>query len=149
MLTIYVDGDACPVKDEVLRVATRYGLHIYMVSNNGARPVPGGFYHVITVGAGFDAADDWIAEHITPGDIAITADIQLAARCLTKQAAALSPTGRLFTTANIGNALASRSLSAHLRETGESKGHNPTFSKNDRSRFLQELDKLVQQNKSL
>ncbi len=144
MLNIYIDGDACPVKDEIVKVATRYGLAMYMVSNQGAWPRPDANYHVITVGAGFDAADDWIVEHIEASDIAITADIQLAARCLEKGASALAPTGRPFTESNIGSALAMRSLSQYLREAGEIKGHNPSFTKKDRSQFLQALDNLIQ-----
>ena len=91
MLNIYIDGDACPVKDEVVKVATRYGLHMYMVSNQGARPRPEADFHVVTVGSGFDAADHWIVEHIEAADIVITADIQLAGRCLEKGASALAP----------------------------------------------------------
>ena len=144
MLNIYIDGDACPVKDEVVRVAMRYGLHMYMVSNQGARPRSEPNFHVITVGAGFDAADHWIVEHIQEADIVITADIQLAARCLDKGASALAPTGKPFTTSNIGSALAMRSLNQYLREAGEIKGHNASFSKQDRSQFLQALDMLIQ-----
>ena len=147
MLNIYIDADACPVKDEALRVAGRYGLHAYMVSNQGARPRQEPNVHIVTVGAGFDAADHWIVEHIEASDIVITADIQLAARCLDKGASALGPNGRPFTGSNIGAALAMRSLSQHLRETGEIKGHNPSFSKQDRSQFLQALDTLIQKLK--
>ena len=144
MLNIYIDGDACPVKDEIVRVATRYGVHMYMVSNQGKRPEAVNNFHVITVGSGFDAADQWIIEHIQAQDIVITADIQLAARCLDKRANALAPTGRPFTTGNIGSALAMRSLNQYLREAGEIKGYNPGFSKQDRSQFLQALDTLIQ-----
>jgi len=144
MLDIYIDGDACPVKDEIVRVAERYGLVMYMVSNQGARPRPGTHFHVITVGPEFDAADHWIAEHIAARDIVVTADIQLAARCLEKGASALAPTGKPFTPENIGAALAMRSLNQYLRESGEIKGHNAAFSKQDRSQFLQSLDTLIQ-----
>ena len=147
MLNIYIDADACPVKDEALRVAGRYGLQTYMVSNQGARPRREPNVHIVTVGAGFDAADHWIVEHIEASDIVITADIQLAARCLDKGASALGPNGRPFTGGNIGSALAMRSLSQHLRETGEIKGHNPSFPKQDRSQFLQALDTLIQKLK--
>ena len=139
---IYVDSDACPVKDEVLRVAMRYKLEVTMVSNQGMRPLPG--VKQVVVGAEFDAADNWIADHVQSGDIVITADIPLASRSITKGAKALGPNGRIFTPQNIGSALAMRDLNAHLRETGESKGYNPSFSKKDRSDFLQALDKLVQ-----
>jgi uncharacterized protein YaiI (UPF0178 family) len=144
MPNIYIDGDACPVKDEIVKGATRYGLAMYMVSNQGTRPRPVANYHVITVGTGFDAADDWIVEHIEAADIAITADILLAARCLEKGASALAPTGQPFTADNIGNALAMRSLSQYLREAGEMKGNNPSFTRKDRSQFLQALDNLIQ-----
>lgn len=141
-LQIFVDGDACPVKDEVVRVATRYTLQVTIVSNQGMRPVP----HVkqVVVGAKFDEADDWIVEHASAGDIVVTGDIPLAARCIAKGCGALKPNGQLFTTENIGAALAMRELNAHLRETGEMKSYNPTFSKKDRSQFLQTLDTLIQ-----
>lgn len=147
MLNIYVDGDACPVKDEAIRVATRYGLTLYIVSNQGARPRPEANVQIITVDKGFDAADHWIVEHIGANDVAITADIQLAARCLDKGAQALAPNGRLFTASNIGSALAMRALNQHLRETGDGKSYNPIFTKQDRSRFLQTLDGLMQKTK--
>lgn len=147
MLNIYIDGDACPVKEEVVRVAARYRLAMYMVSNQGARPRPEPNFHVIIVGAGFDAADHWIVEHIEASDIVVTADIQLAARCLEKGAGALAPTGKLFTAENIGSALAMRSLNQYLREAGEIKGYNPSFAKEDRSRFLQALDALIQKSR--
>lgn len=147
MLNIYIDSDACPVKDEAVRVAVRYGLPIYLVSNQGARPRSEPNAHIITVGAEFDAADHWIVEHISAHDIVVTADIQLAARCLEKSAHALAPTGKPFTQSNIGTALAMRSLSQYLREAGEIKGHNPSFSKQDRSQFLQALDGLIQKTR--
>lgn len=147
MVNLYIDGDACPVKDEVVQVGMRYGLAIYMVSNQGVRPRPGANFHVVTVGAGFDAADHWIVEHIVANDIVITADIQLAARCLEKGASALGPNGKPFNSGNIGAALAMRSLNQYLRESGEIKGHNPSFSKQDRSQFLQALDALIQKSR--
>lgn len=145
MITIYVDGDACPVKEEVVLVATRHAVEVYMVSNQGLRAstlapnVKG-----IVVGAEFDAADNWIEEHIEAGDIAITADIQLAARCLKKGAQALNPNGQFFSAANIGSALAMRELNQYLREAGEIKGYNQAFSKKDRSQFLQSLHKAIE-----
>jgi uncharacterized protein YaiI (UPF0178 family) len=132
------------VKEEAVRVAGRYALKTFMVSNQGLRAALGPNVQGILVGAEFDAADNWIAEHIGAGDIVITADIQLAARCLKKAAKALGPTGHVFTPENIGAALAMRELNAHLRETGESAGHNRSFSKRDRSQFLQSLDLLIQ-----
>lgn len=144
MLEIYTDGDACPVKEEILRVAERHGLTVYIVSNSGLRPVNSPRVHMIKVDAGADAADDWIAERIGDGDIAVTADILLADRCLKKKAEVISPSGKPFTDANIGNAVASRSISAHLREIGERSSYNPSFSKQDRSRFLQALENSIQ-----
>ncbi|MBI1274993.1 YaiI/YqxD family protein [bacterium] len=147
MLNIYVDGDACPVKDEVMRVAERHALSVYMVSNSGLFRATGPNIHRILVGQGPDAADDWITEHIEAGDIAITADIKLAARCLEKQADVIGPTGKPFTKANIGSALAMREFTAYLREAGEIKGHNPSFTKQDRSQFLQTLEQAIQKRK--
>jgi uncharacterized protein YaiI (UPF0178 family) len=148
MPDIYIDGDACPVKDEALRVAARYGLETYMVSHQGLRASVGQNIHAILVGPEFDAADNWIAEHIGPGDIAITSDIPLADRCLKKGACALGPTGRAFTESSIGSALALRDLNAYLREAGEINGRNAPFSRQDRSRFLQALDALIQKLKA-
>jgi uncharacterized protein YaiI (UPF0178 family) len=119
-------------------------MHVTLVSNQGMRPIAAPNVTQIVVGAQFDAADDWIVEHAAQGDITVTSDIQLAARCLDKGCRALSPTGHVFTTQNIGSALSMRALNAHLRETGEIKGHNPSFSKKDRSQFLQALDMLIQ-----
>lgn len=143
-MQLLVDADACPVKDEAVRVAGRYQRKVIFVSNQGIRPNPAPNVSYIVVGAQFDAADDWIVEHANPGDIVVTADIQLAGRCLAKGCMALNPAGHVFTQKNIGSALSMRALSAHLRETGESKGHNPSFSKKDRSEFLQSLDRLMQ-----
>ena len=144
MSSIYVDGDACPVKEEVARVAARHGLQVYIVSNQGLRSNLGPHVRGILVGSEFDAADNWIVENITTGDIAITADIQLAARCLKKNAKAINPTGKFFTEENIGSALAMRELSSYLREAGEIKGGNAPFSKQDRSNFVQSLDLTIQ-----
>lgn len=144
MLSIYVDGDACPVKDEVVKVALRHTLTVYIVSNSGLRPIPVPHIHIIKVDAGADVADDWIAEHVEKDDIAITADILLADRCLKKSALVIHPTGKNFTPENIGNAVAGRSISAHLRELGESGGHNASFTAKDRSQFLQSLENTIQ-----
>jgi uncharacterized protein YaiI (UPF0178 family) len=144
MLTIYVDADACPVKAEVERVATRHGLAVVIVSNSGMRPSPNRLIRQVVVAEGADAADNWIAEAIGEGDIAITADIPLASRCLKKNARVLAPNGKPFTPDSIGMALGMRELSRHLREvTGRETGH-PGFSKQDRSRFLSALENEVQ-----
>ena len=146
MTELYIDGDACPVREEVYRVAERLGLTVFVVSN-GSRPIrppgdPG--IRMITVSDGADAADDWIAEHIAPPDLCVTADIPLASRCLAKGARALSPAGKAWTADNIGSALAGRELSRHLRELGHTGGGPAPFSKADRSRFLGTLDTMVQ-----
>ncbi len=146
MNKIYVDGDACPVKDEIVRVATRHSLQVFLVSNQGMRRSLGPLVQAILVGSEFDAADNWIVEHISANDIAITADIQLAARCLQKDAQAINPNGKIFTPENMGDALATRELSSYLREAGEIRGNNPSFSKQDRSNFLQALDVTIQKN---
>ncbi|HTW71189.1 MAG TPA: YaiI/YqxD family protein [Acetobacteraceae bacterium] len=146
MTDIYVDGDACPVRGEVFRVADRLGLGVFVVSN-GSRPIRPSLrpnVRMITVAATPDAADDWIAEHVTAADICVTADIPLASRCLAKGARALAPTGHLWTSDNIGNALAGREVSRHLRELGVATGGPVPLSKQDRSRFLSVLDTAVQ-----
>jgi len=140
---IYVDADACPVKDEVARVAWRHGLMVTYVANSGLRPSRDSAIRNVLVPQGADAADDWIVEHVAPGDIVVTADIPLARRALGKGACVLGPTGRRFTPDSIGMALAMRELNQHLRETGESRGFNAEFSAKDRSRFLQALDEAV------
>jgi len=146
MLNIYVDADACPVKEEVLRVAMRHGLEVYMVSNSYLRPVNNRKVHIILVDSGADIADDWIAQRSTDGDIVITADILLADRCLKNKSDVISPAGKPFTDDNVGNAVAGRSVSAHLREMGVTTS-NPPFSKQDRSRFLQTMEESIQKIK--
>ena len=148
MTEIYVDCDACPVKAEALRVAQRHGLIIHLVSNRGLRPDPNPRVCTVMVPEGPDAADDWIAERIGPEDIAVTADIALAARCLATGAQALGPTGRPFTRGNIGMAQSLRDLSAHLRESGEIRGSGPSFTERDRIRFLDALESAVQNSGS-
>lgn len=143
MREIFVDADACPVKDEVLRVAVRHGLTVHMVSNSWMRLPETPLIHRVVVAEGPDAADDWIAERIGAGDIAITADIPLASRCLKKGAQAIGSTGKPFTGDSIGTALAMRDLMAHLRDTGEITGGPPSFTKADRSRFLSALEDAV------
>lgn len=141
---IFVDADACPVKDEVLRVAERHGVVVTMVANFGLRPSRDPMVRHVMVPQGADAADDWIVEHANASDIVVTSDIPLARRALEKGAYVLGPTGRPFTEQSIGMALAMRELNQHLRETGESKGYNAGFTARDRSNFLQALDELVQ-----
>lgn len=142
MTTLYVDGDACPVREEVFRVATRLGLAVKVVSN-GSRPVrPPGLPNVamILVPEGADAADDWIAERAGRGDVCITADIPLASRCLARGARAIGFKGRPWTPENIGNALAGRAVSAEMRERGLATGGPAPLTPADRSRFLSALD---------
>lgn len=140
---IYVDADACPVKEEVVRVAERHGLVVTFVSNGGLRPSRDPMIRNVVVSKGADAADDWIVETAGPGDVAVTADIPLAARLVAKGVHVLGPTGRPFTPETIGMAVAMRDLKQHLRETGESKGYNASFSPRDRSAFLSALDQAV------
>lgn len=144
MLEIFVDADACPVKGEIERVADRHGLVVHMVSNGGMRPSAHPRFRHVTVAAGADAADDWIAAQIAAFDVAVTADVALAARCLDKGAAVIGPSGKLFTHASIGMALGMRDLHRHLREaTGEQTLH-AGFTKQDRSRFLGALENEIQ-----
>ena len=140
---ILVDADACPVKDEVVRVATRHGVKVTFVANFGLRPSRDPMIANVVVPQGADAADDWIVEHAGAGDVVVTADIPLAGRALKQGAMVLGPTGRPFTTESIGMALAMRELNQHLRETGESRGLNAGFTARDRSAFLQALDEAV------
>ena len=144
MVTIYVDADACPVKEETVRVAARHGLKTYMVTDGGLRPSPDPMVELVIVAQGADAADDWIAEHIGTADICVTNDIPLAARCLERGAFALKPNGEAFTQNGIGMALANRELMQTLRETGEITGGPRPFSKADRSTFLDRLETTVQ-----
>lgn len=143
---MFVDADACPVRDEVFRVATRLGLPVKVVSN-GSRPIrPPGLPNVemVTVGGRPDEADDWIAERIGPSDVCVTADIPLASRCLAQGARALSHTGHVWTADNIGSALAGREVARHLREIGVGGGGPAPLDKAARSRFLSSLDTLTQ-----
>ena len=144
MVAIFIDADACPVKEEALRVAERHGLVITYVANFGLRPSRDPMVRTVMVPQGADAADDWIVEHVAPGDIVVTSDIPLASRTLEKGGSAIGPTGKLFTTDSIGMALAMRELNQHLRETGESRGFNAAFTPKERSNFLQQFDALVQ-----
>ena len=141
---ILVDADACPVKEEIYRVARRYGLTVTLVANAPMRVPLEDWLRLTVVEDRFDAADNWIAEHARENDIVITADIPLAARCLARGAAVLDMRGGAFTEADIGHALASRELMAHLRATGAVTGGPAAFDKRFRSRFLQRLDETVQ-----
>ena len=143
-MQIYVDADACPVKAEIVRVAERHGLTIHMVSNSWMRLDESPLIKRVVVNDRPDAADDWIAERVGASDIAITADILLAARCLKAGAQCIGPTGKPFSEANIGMALAMREMQKHLRETGESRGFNASFTARDRSQFLQALEHAIQ-----
>ncbi len=142
---IYVDADSCPVKNEVYKVARRYGVGVTLVSASWFRVPSEAWIHleVVKETGDLDAADDWIAGRIGPGDVVISDDIILASRCLDKGARALSPRGRVFTPESIGNALATRELLADLREAGEVTGGPPPFEKTDRSNFLQRLDETI------
>ena len=144
MVDIYVDADACPVKDEILRVAARHGLKTYLVSDGGIRPRQDPLVELVIVSQGADAADDWIADHIQKSDICITNDIPLAARCLERGALAIKPNGEPFTENAIGMALATRELMQGLRDSGEITGGPRPFSKSDRSEFLNRLETTVQ-----
>lgn len=144
MLHIFIDADACPVKQEVYRVAGRYGLEVTLVANSWMRVPNESWIALEVVGEGFDAADDWIVEHTQPDDIVITADIPLASRCIEQGARVIGSTGKPFTEDNIGSAVATRDLLSELREAGEITGGPPPLTKRDRSRFLQQLDGMIQ-----
>ena len=143
MLDIYVDGDACPVKDEIFRVAKRHNLKVYLVSNSWYRIAFNPLIEQVVVAEGSDVADDWIAERIGDGDIVITSDIPLADRCIKNSGYAIAPTGKLFTTDSIGMTLAVRNLMTDLRETGEVVGNSSSFTKQDRSHFLSRLETQI------
>jgi uncharacterized protein YaiI (UPF0178 family) len=142
-MRIFIDADACPVKDEVYRVAQRYGLATIVVSNSFMQIPRSPLIERMIVDAGPDVADDWIAERSQPGDIVVTNDIPLAERVLKAGAAAIAPNGRRFTVDSIGAALASRTIGEHLRSVGEVTGGPKAFAAADRSRFLQALDEAV------
>jgi len=144
LLHIFIDADACPVKQEVYRVASRYRLDVTLVANSWMRVPKEPWIALKVVEDGFDAADDWIVEHVQPYDIVVTADIPLANRCLKEGASVIGPTGKLFTENNIGQAVATRDLLSDLRGAGAITGGPPPLEKRDRSRFLQQLDDIVQ-----
>ena len=142
-MMIWVDADACPVKDEVYRVALRHAVAVTIVSNSPIRVPAHPLIARKLVGDRFDAADDWIAEHADAGSIVITADILLAERCLKQGASVIAPNGKPFTTSSIGSAIATRAIMADLRAGGDVIGGPPPFTKADRSRFLQSLDEAL------
>ena len=144
MLKILVDADASPVKQEVFRVARRYGIKVVLVANSPMVAPQENWLEMVVVSNQLDAADDWIADHLDQDDIVITGDTPLASRSLKMGARALSPKGLVYTENSIGNMLATRDLMTHLRDIGISTTGPAAFTKKDRSRFLQELDKLIQ-----
>ena len=146
MISILVDGDACPVKEETYVVATRYSVSVTLVANSYLYVPEGMGVEMVVVDQGPDAADDWIAERVCPGDVVVTADLPLAARCLEAGARVLSTTGRKFEDASIANLLATRALKEYLRGAGMETGGPPPLSDKDRSRFASKLDELVQKS---
>ena len=144
MSIIYIDADACPVKNEVYRVAERYELDVILVANTWMNTPKSSRIRLQVVDGKFDAADDWIVDHAQTDDIVITADIPLASRCLEKGALSLGPKGREFTKNNIGDIMATREIMSHLRDLGTATGGPAPFQKKDRSRFPQSLDRMIQ-----
>jgi len=140
---IYVDADACPVKDEIYRVAIRHGLPVSVVAGQFIRVPQDPLIERVAAGSGMDAADDWIAERAGPGDIVITSDIPLASRCVKAGAEVIAPNGKPFTEASIGMTLAVRNLMTDLRSTGEVTGGPRSFAPRDRSAFLAALDQTI------
>lgn len=143
MLDIYIDADGCAVKDEIYRVAERYQLKVFVVANKPLNVPFDPRIEMVVVPGGLDVADDWIAEHIKIGDIAITSDIPLADRCIKNQARVLGPKGIEFTEDSIGGALATRELMTHLRSIGQMGGGPSSMAKKDRSQFLSKLDQMI------
>ena len=142
-MPIFIDADACPVKEEAYRVARRYSIKVFVVANSIMRTPVEELIELVVVQGGFDAADDWIAAHIERGDIAITADIPLAERCLSRGARVIGPKGSEYNETSIGDALARRAILELLRQSGEITGGPSAFSKADRSRFLSKLDEMI------
>jgi len=142
-IQIYIDADACPVKDEVYRVAGRYGLKVCVVANSFMQVPQSPLIERVIVDGGFDAADNWIAERAADGAIVITSDIPLASRCVKSGAEVIGPGGRPFTASSVGMALATRNLMQDLRAMGEVTGGPKPFSARDRSRFLSALDETI------
>ena len=146
-IAIFIDADACPVKEETYRVAQRYGLKTYVVANAFLMVPASPLIERVVVEAGPDVADDWIAEQAAPGDVVVTNDIPLAGRVLRASAAAIAPNGRVFTEESIGAALSQRALMEHLRSVGEVTGGPAPFARTDRSRFLQALDEAINRSR--
>jgi uncharacterized protein YaiI (UPF0178 family) len=146
---IYIDGDACPVKDEVYRVADRYQMSVRVVANQTLYVPVNPLIEMVQVSGGFDAADDWIVDHCGRGDVVVTTDILLAQRCLEKNARVLAPKGEEFTEDNIGFSVANRELMQNLRHMGEVRGGPAPMDKKARSRFLAKLDEILQATKRL
>lgn len=144
MIAILVDADACPVKDEVYAVATRYGLAVAVVSNTHIAVPSGAGAQLVVVGREPDAADDWIAGQVERGDVVVTADIPLASRCLEAGARVLRPDGRVFDAGMIGDALATRQLMSELRDLGTVSGGPKPLANKDRERFVARLDQMIQ-----
>jgi len=143
-MSIYVDADGCPVKDEVFKVARRYKLKVYVVSNSRIRVPAHELFESVVVAGRFDAADDWITERAGEADVVVTSDVLLAARCVERKSLVLDPKGRVFTENSIGNAVANRELAGYLRDMGEMGGGPAPFRRRDREMFLQRLDDLIQ-----
>lgn len=143
---IYIDADACPVKEETYKVADRYSVDVCVVANSWMRIPLNERVTLQVVPGNFDAADDWIADRVGPGDIVVTADIPLAARCIQAGARVLGTRGEEFTEAGIGDALAMRALTDYLRQTGEFTGGPAPMDKKSRSRFLSRLDEIINTN---
>ncbi len=147
-MQIYVDADACPVKEEIYRVAKRYNLNVVLVANSRMRTPPENWIRLVIVQSNkLDEADDWIAENAGSDDIVISSDIPLASRCLKNGAKVLGCNGREFTDDNIGGALASRELMSELRDSGILSGGPAPFGKKERSKFLQKLDEMINRKK--
>jgi hypothetical protein len=144
VIKILVDSDGCPVKNEIYRVARRYKLMVFVVTNSKLKIPAENLIKLVIVKDHFDAADDWIVDHVVEGDIVVSADIPLAARCIKKGAGVIDPRGHVFTEDSIGPALANRDLMAYLRDTGEVTRGPAPFEKRDRSSFLQRLDEMIQ-----
>jgi uncharacterized protein YaiI (UPF0178 family) len=144
---IYIDADACPVKGEVYRVAERHALRVAVVANSPIAVPRDAWVRLIVVSGRPDAADDWIAEHATKGDIVITADVPLADRCIKAGASVIAPNGREFTDRSIGMAVATRDLMEQIRSAGGITGGPPAFSRQDRSAFLQTMERVIMRGK--
>ncbi|WP_341991644.1 YaiI/YqxD family protein [Azorhizobium sp. AG788] len=142
-ITLYVDADACPVKDEIYKVAERHKLDVHVVSNSPIALPRTANVHRVVVASGPDVADDWIAERVSRGDVVITADIPLASRCVKAGADVIAPNGKAFTEATIGPALATRNLMDELRSAGHATSGPRPFSPRDRSAFLSALDLAI------